>query len=153
MIRRTFWLGVGIGLIVTSLLLGLTTTKPAADSIEDETEPVTTEEQLRKMAEEHGLQLVSDSEYAKLTQERENARDQGQKQSEANNKTIYLYIPSGFSWQQTAEVLKKATLVDRTEDIMKQLKKLGREKQLQPGLYKFEADDRPQDIVETLSSP
>lgn len=152
MINRTFWLGLGIGLIVTSLLLGLTSAKPTANGNETDRDLATTDEKLRQMVEERGFQLVSQAEYAKLTKEQANAGEEGLK-PDSGNKKIYLYIPSGFSWKQTAEILKEAQIVERTNDVMKQLKDLGKEQQLQPGLYTFEEDEKPKDIVKKLSSP
>lgn len=141
--NRTFFLGVGVGLVVTSLLLGLTAGGPPGgppDPVleQNASDTVTSADQLREQAAAHGLQLVPNNEWDKLKQ---------------SNAKLYLYIPGGFSWEQTADVLAEAKIIKNSEVIMKQLKVMGREQQLQPGLHAFEANESPQDVIEELSRP
>lgn len=149
-----FWLGLGVGFIITSLLLGLTMGESTPAEEVSHTEPFPSDNQLREAAEERGYHLVSNAAWDKLNDQKEKNKakpTERQQASEASVGTIYMYVPEGFSWQQTADVLAKANIVKKSEDIMQAMKEMGRQQHLQSGLYTFQATESSGDIVTKLS--
>lgn len=146
MTSRVFWFGAGCGIIVTSLLLGLTSSHAGLATT------AITDDQLGKLAEERGYHLVSDREYDRLTEKREKT-EKDERQDTPRPPTVYLYVPRGFTWQEVADVLTKAHIVEQRDVLMEPLRKMGRERRLRPGLYTIEAGDSAEDIVEKLSHP
>lgn len=155
-----FWLGLGAGLVITSLLLGLT---GGADPIDDPADGLFTleEEQLREVATEHGYRLISNAtwdelnEQAQLADELLNEKQANEEQAQptvnTDANTIYLYVPQGFSWQETGQVLEQAKFVKSSEDVMQAMRELGKQKHLQSGLYKIAAEESARDIVNKMS--
>lgn len=154
-----FWLGLGTGLVITSILLGLMGGSHTIDDVGDD--PFTTDEQLREAAAEHGYRLVSTSEWDEMKEQVQQAEEvSGEKQADeqqeqqtdkASANTIYLYVPQGFSWHETAQVLEKAKFVKKSEDVMQAMREMGKQKQLQSGLYTIKAEESVRDIVNKLS--
>lgn len=145
--KSSFLLGTGLGIVLTSLLLGLTAGHPASTPdvsapAEIKSEPSISQQQLRKMAQERGFRLISAAEWEQLNE---------QNQEPEQSRMIYIYIPQGFSWEETASILKEANLVDDPQDVMRQLRDMKREKTLQPGLYHFLEGEPVPEIIETLS--
>lgn len=157
-----FWLGLGVGLVTTSLLLGLMGGSNAIDEVEGG--PSTLEvEQLREAAVGRGYRLVSASEWdawneqaqqaESLSDEKQTDEEQEQQNDQTNANTIYIYVPEGFTWQETAKVLEQAKFVEKSEDVMQVMREMGKQKQLQSGLYEIHSDQSVRDIVDKLSKP
>lgn len=155
--KRSLWLGVGIGIVLTSVLLGFMGSSPPVTEEIDEigtqdrgvaTLSSVTDEALREFARERGWRLISEEEWDKMQE----AQSKVERDASASEGTpVYLHIPSGFSWQEAAELLVKAKVVNRAEEVLEQVKSEGQERKLKPGLYMFQSDDTPGEIVETLS--
>lgn len=140
--KSSFLLGAGVGIVLTSLLLGLIANPPASAPEEIEPEGSISEQELRQLAQERGFHLIAAAEWKKLNE---------QSQEQEQREMIYIYIPRGFSWEETASVLKEANLVDDPQDVMQQLQEMKREKVLRPGLYHIPAGEPVPEIIDTLS--
>lgn len=142
---RSFWLGVGLGLALTSVVLGVTSGAGKVEPMELEL----SETQLRDMAEARGLILIPSSEWEQLKEQ--GKKRQKEKSQIIREREVYIYVPKGFSWEQTARVLAKAGVVESPEAIMKEMRRSKSQKWLRPGLYTFEPGEQAKDVVAKLS--
>lgn len=152
--KHMFWLGIGVGMVVTSFILGVTTGSSSPAEEQQQNPLLTSDDTLREWAEERGYQLVSNAEWKRLNETKENTEageTKKAKEPDTSTAVIYIYIPDGFSWEGTAEVLAEANIVKKSEDIMQAMQDMDRQRQLQSGLYTIQANESPREIVDKLS--
>lgn len=129
-------------------------------ALEQEASPASiplSDDDLHDLAEENGYRLVSNAEWKKL-KEQSTTSVKEQPTTRANEKAsargmIYIYVPEGFSWARTADILAQAKIIDNSEELLDVMTDMGRQRQLQSGLHTFRPGEPVQDIVEKLSQP
>jgi hypothetical protein len=162
---RTFLYGLGLGLILSVLLLQLTDMRTGAEEklLRDDpnalpAEPAAlTEDAVMKWAEENDFQLFPQSESL-YTQEQlntavEEATEEAQRQItelQQEKHTRGFIIPSGATSTQVANLLKEMDLIQDAKVFEDTLDIRGLSTRIKPGYFEFEGSPTLDQIIEEI---
>lgn len=127
--RRGFILGLGVGLIVASLLVGASRRPPS-------------DREIKLLAERLGM--VMRDEIAPPGQPKEHL-------VERVVERVVLTVPSGTDWSEVARALEKAGLITDRATFLGKIKERKVDSGLQAGVYVFEPGVALDEIVDRLA--
>lgn len=157
---RNFYIGVGIGLIISSLIL-MPLNLSLANEIENLDNNITIDE-LKLIAAEKNLHILTDEEYEKLknpespkeeTANEEDKNTDESKEAKDENKVApdTFTISQGMQTEEIADYLLDSGIIDDKEYFLKILNDKGLTKKIIAGTYEYEQDLTAEDIIELIT--
>ena len=155
--KRSFWTGLGLGLIAGCLLLQMMligSAEPAMSSIEE-----IDVETLKQQAENLGYRLYESGERwysnAELAEKVSEAKQDALASVEQNMEPGLeraVYIAPGMSSIQVADLLAKVSLIEDKDLFIQEIKKRKQQGQIQAGVISFKGEPDIAEIIDRLTA-
>ena len=159
--HRYFYYGLGLGLVIGSLLLQLFSVLPAADGLPkagESGEHISDEATLKEAASRFGYQLVKAEENTYTAEEVERIRQQAQQEAneasaaQVQEKRTFVITP-GMSSEKVGEILSDLRLIENKEQFMQLMSERGLHKKIRTGTYTFTGSPTVDEIIERITTP
>jgi len=143
---RNFLMGLGIGLIISSLLFVATLNQEKGNlAIPKKENPLTIEE-LKSAATKYGYQLYTKEEIKQLTQGKSN-------QSQVEKPSSFLFtIEKGMSSEQVTNLLYDKKIIQDKKQFSQLIEQYNLTNGIRAGIYTYSSDMTLQDIIATITN-
>ena len=141
--RRNFYVGLGIGLIMSSLAIMLFD-KPVANQ-------VITPKQLEEAAKESNLMLLSNQDIEQLKEQAKEEATNTLKEKNQGSKVIYFAIQQGMNSSEIGDFLLETKIIDDKDRFTSLLTDYDLTKKIRAGVYLYSEKMSIEQVIEEIT--